>query len=141
MRKAAFVLAALAAAYGFLSMVGLLWTALSHAIFGVVSVCAAGGPECHTSANEPADFLSLVPFFLIFAVPATGSLAGGLLSLRRPLAGAVVLFIVGVLGAGTILFFVLPLWTPLDLVAAGLALAAALQRPRQSGVTRDSKLG
>jgi hypothetical protein len=124
------MLAVLAAAYGALSLAGLLWTALSRAFFGTMAVCAAGGPECHTSVAEPADFLDFVPLFLVFAVPALGSLAGGLLALRRPMAGAVVLFIVGALGAATIFLFVLPLWTPLDLIAAGLALVSALQRPR-----------
>ena len=133
MRIAALVLSVIAAAPAALEAGGLSVTALSHAFFGATSVCAAGGPECTRSVAEPADFLALLPFIAIFGFVAVGSMAGGLLSLRRPRTGAVVLAVVGVLGAATILVFIPPVWTVLDLVAAGLAFGASRQKPQPAG--------
>ena len=133
MRKAALVLSALAAAPAAYLALELFGAALSRAFFGATNVCAAGGPECKVAVAEPADFLGFMPFFLVYAVVAAWSLGGGLLTLRRPLAGAIVLLAIGVLGAGTILMFIPPVWTPLDLVAAGLAFAASRQRRQVVG--------
>ncbi len=88
MRKAALVLSALAAAPAAYLALELFGTALSRAFFGATNVCAAGGPECKVAVAEPADFLGFMPFFLVYAVVAAWSLGGGLVTLRRPLAGA-----------------------------------------------------
>jgi hypothetical protein len=101
--------------------------------FGTMTVCAAGGPECHATVAEPSDFLGMAPYFMVFLFVALGSLAGGVIALRRPRAGAFVLLTFGVLGAGTILLFIPPFWTPLDLVAAGVAFAASRQTPIAAG--------
>jgi hypothetical protein len=130
MRIAALVLSLIAGVPAALEAGGLGVTALSRAFFGATNVCAAGGPECRTAVAEPADLVGFLPYFAIFALVAIGSMAGGLVTLRRPRNGAILLFIVGVLGAATILFFIPPFWTVLDLIAAGLALGASRQRPQ-----------
>ena len=130
MRKAALALSVLAAAPAAVLGLQLFWSALSRVFFGGMTVCAAGGPECHVAVAEPADFLATLPYALVFIVVALGSLAGGVITLRRPRAGAIALVAIGILGAGTILIFILPLWTALDLVAAGLAFAASRQNPQ-----------
>jgi hypothetical protein len=128
MRIAALVLSLVAALPATLEAGGLGATALSRAFFGATNVCAAGGPECRTAVAEPADFVGFLPYFALFALVAIGSFAGGLVTLRRPRTGAVLLLIVGVVGAATILFFIPPIWTVLDLIAAGLAFASSRQR-------------
>lgn len=130
MRIAALVLSLVAAVPLTMSALAQAAAALSRAFFGATNVCAAGGPECRTSVSEPGDFLGFLPYFLIFAVPAVLSVAGGVLTVRRPSAGAIVLLIAAVVGAVTILAFIPPFWTVLDLVAAGLAFAASRQRPQ-----------
>jgi hypothetical protein len=139
MRKAALALSVLAAAPAALLGLQLFGTALSRAFFGTMTVCAAGGPECHSTVAEPSDFLGMAPYFLVFLFVALGSLAGGVIALRRPLAGAVVLVAIGVLGAGTILLFIPPFWTVLDLVAAGLAFGASRQRPPATAPQSESR--
>lgn len=139
MRKAALVLSVIAAAPAALLGLQLFGTALSRMFFGGMTVCAAGGPECHTAVAEPSDFLGFAPYFLVFMLVALGSLAGGVITLRRPRAGAVVLLTIGVLGAGTILLFIPPFWTPLDLVAAGLAFVASRQPPQAAGPQPESR--
>ena len=130
MRIAALVLSLVAAVPLTMSALAQAATALSRAFFGATNVCAAGGPECRTAVSEPGDLLGFVPYFLIFAVPAVLSVVGGVLTMRRPRAGAVVLLIAAVVGAVTILTFIPPFWTVLDLVAAGLAFAASRQKPQ-----------
>ena len=127
MRKFALVLSLLAALPAVVLALELLGTGMSRAFFGATNVCAAGGPECHVSVSEPGDFIGFLPFSLPFVVIAVASVAGGILTLRRPRAGAVVLFTVGVLGAATILLFIPPIWTVLDLIAGVLAVLAARQ--------------
>ncbi|OLC25672.1 MAG: hypothetical protein AUG06_12675 [Actinobacteria bacterium 13_1_20CM_2_65_11] len=131
MRIAALVLSLIAAVPLTMSALASGVTALSRAFFGATNVCAAGGPECRTSVAEPGDLLAFLPYFLIYALVAVGSVAGGVLTIRgRPRLGAVLLLIAGVVGAVTILFFIPPFWTVLDLVAAGLAFAASRERPQ-----------
>src|SRR6267143_665163 len=130
MRIAALVLSLIAAVPLTMSASALGATALSRAFFGATNVCAAGGPECGTSVSEPGDLLNLLPYFLIFAVPAVLSVVGGVLTMRRPRAGAVVLLIAGIVGAATIFTFIPPFWTVLDLIAAGFAFAASRKLPQ-----------
>jgi len=139
MRKAAFALSAVAAAPAALLALQLLGGALSRGFFGTTNVCAAGGPECHVAVAEPADFLASAPFIAVLGVVAVWSPVGGLIALRRPLSGALLLLAIGILGAGTILVFMPPIWTPFDLVAAGLAFAASGRRPESAGPSSESQ--
>jgi len=128
MRKAALALSIVAAVPAAYVSVAELAGGLWRWLFGTMTVCAAGGPECHTSVAEPGDFMASLPYIVIFGVIALWSIAGGLLAMRRPWLGAAALLGVGVVGAGSILLFLLPIWTPFDLAAAGLAVAAATQK-------------
>ena len=139
MRIAALVLSSIAAVPAAFEAGGLGVTALSRAFFGATNVCAAGGPECTSSVAEPADLLNFLPYFLVFTFVAVGSVAGGILAFRRPRGGAVLLLIVGVLGAATILLFIPPIWTVLDLIAAGLAFTASRERPQSAGPQPEAR--
>lgn len=68
------------------------------------------------------------PFAVPFAVIALGSIAGGIVTLRRPRGGAVLLFAIAVLGVHRFPFFpVQPFWTPFDFAAGIFAVIAAHQ--------------
>ena len=127
MRKVALVLSLVAGVMSGWLALGLIGSGLSLAIFGGSRVCAAGGPECHYSANEPGDFIALLPFVVPFGGIAIGSIAGGIVTLSRPRAGAVLLFATAALGIASILFLVVPFWTPFDFAAGILAIIAARQ--------------
>lgn len=127
MRKFALVLSLVAAFPAVVVALELFGTGMSRAFFGATNVCAAGGPECHVPVSEPRDFIGFLPLALPFVIIAIASVAGGIVTLGRPWAGAVILFTVGVLGAVTILLFIPPIWTLLDLGAGVLAVLAARQ--------------